>query len=142
MAYLVVGLHVGGGVAACRAADGVLVHQLHGADTADVAVDAGTTAHIVLGAVEAFLQHVVQHLLHQRGLARAADTRHHGKDVEREVHVDVLEVVAESLVDGDAVAPTAARLRHGDAHLSAEILCRIGPYGRTSVYALGGGSVL
>ena len=51
------------------------------------------------GAVQCLGQLVVEHILDQRALAAAADAGHDGKRAERDLHVDVLEVVVTSAED-------------------------------------------
>ena len=122
LAYLVVGFDVGGGVAAGGTADGVLVHQFHTAYPCHVAVKGGAFAHVVVYAFEPFLQHVVEHLLHQRGFARTAHPCHHGEDTEGDAHIDVAQIVAAGIVDVDAVAPAAAGGGEGYGAATEEVL--------------------
>ena len=124
LANLVVSLHISGRVAARRAPYGVLVHQLHTADAAQVARHSGALPYILRRAVKTPLQHIVQHLLHQARLSRPAHTRHHRQHSQREVHIHQVQIVAICAVDADAVPPRSAGPGQRNALLAQQVLRR------------------
>ena len=69
-------------------------------------------------------QHIVEHLLHQAGLARSADAGNHSHGVERNVDGEVFEVVAVGPFDMYAVAPAPTARWYGNVYRAVEILQR------------------
>ena len=122
LAYFVVCLHIGGGIAAGGASDGVLVYQLEAADAVQVARYVYTVAHIVLHPFKSFLKHVAQHMAYKRRFARAAHSCHYGEYPEGKIYINVLQVIAVGTVHSDAVAPGAARGGYGYFHFAQQIL--------------------
>ena len=107
---------IGGGIRARRAADGRLVDANHLVDQLD-AFDGLVRARFLVRAVDLPRQRAVENLVDQGGFAAAGNARHHGEQAERDVHVDVLEVVLggaanrQLLVAGLRAARPAPRLR-------------------------------
>ena len=89
------------------------------AERADAAIP------VALGALDRGVEHVV----HERGLARSADAGHAGQRVQRNLDVDVLEVVlGRALAAGSsAPMPLPPRRRHRNRQLVAQVLRRQRP---------------
>ncbi len=75
-----------------------------------------------LGPVQAVGHRAVEHLVDQRGLARAGHTGHAGEHAERDLRVDRLEVVLARALDLDVAARAAALARHRDRARAREEL--------------------
>ncbi len=86
------GAHVAHRVGARGLADGGLVHQLYGGEVLVPTHGAVAARGLQRPAVE-LAQGVVQHVLHQGGLTRAADARDAYQPIEGDAHVDALQVV-------------------------------------------------
>ena len=97
----IVSLHVRGGIGARALADGVLVDELHMADSLPVAIQRNVFARNVGHLVEMALQGRVEGAFDERRLAATADARYHRKHVERETHVDAFQVVHASSLQQD-----------------------------------------
>ena len=85
-----------------------------------------------LRAVQSPRQGVIQHLVHERRLARPADARDGDEAAERNLHVDVAQVVlprADHLQAGGFVRHRAAVRRHRDRQLAGEVLPGQGLFG-------------
>ena len=107
-----------------RAHNGALVHQhhfLHG-------IQPGNAAHLHLVLIIQLLRvhRAEQHLTGQRALAAAGNTRQAVIHAQRNLHREVMQVVALGALDADAPLPLAAARRHGDATAAAEELARKG----------------
>ena len=63
-------------------------------------------------------------VLHQGGFSRAAYASDHGQDIERELHVDVLQVMLAGTGYGDEVVPATAMVRYGNFSDACKILPR------------------
>ena len=103
-------LGVGGRVAARRAADGLLVdldHLVQVLDAGERLVRPGRLARPVDGP----RQRRIEDAVHQRGLAGARDTGHRDQASERELHVDLLQVVLGRPEELDALAAASPPLR-------------------------------
>jgi len=92
-AYVVVSLQVGHGVASGRFADGVLVNKLDVGGHLYVTLEAEVFARPFAGFAIFALQGTVEYVAHKGTLSRSAHTRHHRHHVQREAHVDALQVV-------------------------------------------------
>jgi len=103
-------LGVGAGIAARRASDRRLVDVDHLVDVLQP-FDARVGTRPVLRSVDHLGQPLVEHLDHQRGLARPADAGDHDELAQRHRHVDVLEVVLARAADDDRLAVAVAPLR-------------------------------
>ena len=125
LAYLVVGLEVGHGIAARRLADGILVDELHVAQVLQVAADADELARPVAAFVQLALQGTVEDVAHQRTLTRAADACYHRHHVQGEAYVDTLQVVFAGTFYLDIVVPRAVMRGHGDGFLAQQVAHRI-----------------
>ena len=90
-----------------------------------VAEDRPAPAHPVLGR-EAFggLQVLEQHLVHQGALARSGHAADAGKNPERKIHVDVLQVVLRGTFHREKPARAFPMPRHGDGFPAREIVRR------------------
>ena len=113
-------VHRGG--AARRAHNGALIHQhhfLHG-------IQPGDAAHLYLVLVVQLIgvYRAEQHLAGQRALAAAGDAREAVVHAQRNLHREIVQVVALRPLDADAPLPPAAARRHGDAAAAAEELPR------------------
>ena len=86
------GLQVGHRVRARRAADRRLVDQHDVADEL-VALEPAMRADLAIPVALGALQRGVEHVVHERRLARSADAGDDGQRVERDLDVDVLQVV-------------------------------------------------
>ena len=91
-ADFVPGLEVGGGIGARALADGGLVEQHHAADLLG-AVEPVELSDRVRRVVKELRERVVERLVHERALARARDARDDDEAIERDLDVDVLQVV-------------------------------------------------
>ena len=112
---------VGRRVRSRRAADRRLIDLDHLVDQVD-AFDLVVRARLVGGAVELARQRLVQDVVDQRALAGSADAGDGDQPAERDLHVDVLQVVGAGALDDDlALGFLAARLRRRDRALPAEI---------------------
>ena len=122
LADVVVGLDVGYGVGAGAAAYRVLVHEFDRGYAVQVAAElaerTGLGPHLIEHAVEGRVEDVA----HEGGLARAADSYDSGHDVEREAHVDVLEVVLAGVADLDVLLPGAFDRVNGNLLSTQQIL--------------------
>ena len=110
VADLVEHLGVGGGVAARRAADRPLVDVDHLVDVAD-ARHALVRARYVVALVERAAQRRVEDVVDERGLARAGHAGDRDQRLEREVDVDVLQVVLARALDAQLLARALAAAR-------------------------------
>ena len=93
---------VGGGIGARRAADGALVDVDHLVDIfqpLDAVVGHGALQRVV----EVVREDGLERLVDERGLAGAGDSRDENQLSQRELHVDVLEVVARAASQSDFV---------------------------------------
>ena len=114
------------GVAARRAADRRLVDEHDVADQLR-ALERGVRARGFLRLAERAEQRVVQHVLDERRLARAAHAGHADEAVQRDLDVDVLQVVLASVADLETRSTRvdrARRSRTADAQLAAQVLGR------------------
>ena len=115
-------LEIGDRVGSRRAPDRRLVDEDDVGDELgafELAMRADAAIPVVLGA----LQRRVDDVVHERALARAADAGHAGQHAERNLDVDVLEVVLRRAEDPQAlVGRAAARRRHRDRELVAQVL--------------------
>ena len=76
-----------------------------------------------LGIVELVLQYRHQCLVYERGFAAAADSADTDKDTQREVYVNVFQVVARRATDSEHLSvPFSADSRHFDTPLSGKII--------------------
>ena len=121
LAYLVKGLQIGRGIAARALADGPLVDEFHGLQAAQVAGDAAVAAGHLGRLVIVAGQGGVEDLAHQRRFARAAHAGNDGHHAQRELDVDVLEVVLCGAFDLDVLAPLAASLGQGNGQRTGEV---------------------
>src|SRR5690606_7312561 len=114
------------GVGARRPADGRLVDVNDAVQVLD-ALDAVVGAWLFPGAVQLLRQRLVQDFVDQRALARARDARHADERAQRDVHVDVFQVVFPRAPDAQplAVAGSPPR-RHGDVAPARQVLPRDG----------------
>ncbi len=139
--------HVARGIGARRAPDRRLVdehHVVHPLDVGEAAECAGRLG----GLAEVLQQRRMQHVLDERGLARSRHPGHAHQPVEREIGVDVLQVVLGRPAHAQAhrAAQRIARevvgdFRAGPAHL--DVGCaRIGPLAPREVLAGEGVRVL
>ena len=106
-----------------RAADRRLVHEDDVGDELrpfELAVRADAAIPVALGA----LQRGVDHVVDERALARAADAGHAGQHAERNLDVDVLEVVLRRAEDPQPLvrSDAAASAGTGNRELVAEVL--------------------
>ena len=118
------GLQVRHRIRSRRPADGRLIDE-HGVGDVFDALELAERADAPIPAALRALDGRIQHVVHERGLARSADARHHGQGVERDADVDVLEVVlgrAQQLQLLAAAAPPGGR--HANRELLAEIFRR------------------
>ena len=117
-------LEIGHRIRPRRPADRRLIDQHHVAHELvafEPLVRADLAIPIALGA----LQRRVEHVVHERRLARSADAGDAGQRVERDLDVDALEVVLGGAEQPDALRRALApRRRHRDAQLAAQILGR------------------
>ena len=121
LAYFVVGLDIGHRIASRRLADRVLVYELNVFHHLDVAFQREMLAR-AFGAFGVFaLQGLVEHIAHQGTLARAAHAGYHGHDVQREAHVDALEVVFAGSFHFDVVVPRTMGYRWVDGFFAQQI---------------------
>src|SRR5690606_8536275 len=112
---------VGRGVRTRRAPDRRLIDLNDLVDQFD-AVDAVVRARLVAGPIERARKRAIQDLVDERRLARPADAGHGDERAERELHVDVLEVVlARATHDERRLARLAALRGHGDRALAAQV---------------------
>ena len=113
---------VGGGVGAGRAPDGLLVDVddlVEGRDPVDAPVAPGDRAR----AVHLLHERPVEDVVHQGALAGARHAGHGDEAPQRDLHIQVLEVVlARPAHDQPVVAGRSAQRRHRDAALAAEVL--------------------
>src|SRR5262245_8388317 len=143
IADLIEDLDVRRRVRAWRAADRRLVdvdHLIDMLDAGDVLVlaDLPRRAFVLLISVfglivgrlwpaacqEFFLEALLEDVVDERGLARAADAAHADEQTERNVDVDVLEVVVPGAAHCDVALRARPSLRrHGDLFRAAEVLC-------------------
>ena len=96
-------------------ADGVLV-DMNDLVTLFDALNPGMFPRHDARAIEFVSQHGVQNRVHQRGFARTGHAGNTGHDTQREVHIDVLEVVLPSADNGEPPASVGAAttFRHFD----------------------------
>ena len=107
-------LGVGRRIRSRRAADRRLIDLDHLVDQVD-AFDLVVRAGLVGGAIELARQRLVEDVVDQRALARAADAGDGDQPAERNLHVDVLQVVGAGAANDDlALGFLAARLRRLD----------------------------
>ena len=85
-------LQIGDRIGARRAADRLLVDQHHVTDELG-AFETVEPAHAPVPITLGPLDRRVDHVVHERRLARAADARHHREQAERDVDVGALEIV-------------------------------------------------
>jgi hypothetical protein len=116
-------LDVGDGIGARGAADGRLIHQHHVVDALDAGqgfVDAGGVRAVALA--QRPRHRAIEHLMHQRGLARAGDAGDGHQHSQRNFHIEAVEVVGRGAAQDQAFPArrTAAR-GHGDGELAGEI---------------------
>src|ERR1700682_2240937 len=117
-----VGEHPGVGrrVRARRPSDGRLVDVDHLVDEAEPGNLAGGTR-TVFRTIEVLRQAAIQNVAHQRALARAADAGDTDQLAQREIHIDVLQVVLGGATHNDHLAVTlAAPPRQRDRSLTAK----------------------
>ncbi len=114
--HLVPRLDVGHGVRARRAPDGRLVHQHHARPDARAPSSASYSptasprcSLAVVSPPQLPLRGAVEHVVDQRGLARAGDARDHGERAQGDLHVDARGGCA----DGRPGARATARPRDG-----------------------------
>ena len=114
---------VGRRVAPGSAADGALVD---GNDLVQLlqSFDAPEFSGDLVGPVQPLCQIFVQNLIHQGGLAGAGHAGDAGHDAQRELHVDVLQVVLFCAPDRKPAGGLPALLRHRDLQLPGQILPR------------------
>ena len=129
LAHLVEGTHVAGRVAARRLADGRLVHE-HRIGQPVGAQQLAMRPGRLGGLAEVARQGGVQHVLHQRALARARDPGHADQALQREGHGHVLQVVLGGLFQDQARRRGLHQALEAQTHLlaRAEVLAcqRIG----------------
>ena len=118
LAHLVEGTHVAGRVAARGLADGRLVHEHRiGQPVSTQQLAMGPRR--LRGLAEVARQRGVQHVLHQRALARARDPGHADQPLEREGHRHVLQVVLGGLFQDQARRRGLHEAPEAQAHLLA-----------------------
>ena len=78
----------------------------------------------LLGAVQAVGHRLEEHLVDERGLARAGDARDRAEHAQRDLHVDAAQVVLRRALDLDVAGRPAPAPRHGDLALAREELAR------------------
>ena len=112
------GAHVAGRVGARRLADGRLVHEHHVAQVVG-AQQALEGAGRIRGLAEVAHQRGHQHVLDQRGLARAADAGDGDQALQRKVHVDAAQVVLARAFEDEARRGLGHHALEAEAHLLA-----------------------
>ena len=65
---------------------------------------------------------LIQHLMHERALARAGDAAHAREDAERNIHVDVAQIVFARAFDAQPSARRASAHGHGDRLAAGEVI--------------------
>ncbi len=121
LADLVVGLEIGGRIAARRRADRVLVDELHGLDVGRVSAQLSVGAGRADRVAERAHQRLVEDLAHQCRLSRTAHAGDHRHDPQRKLDIDVLEIVLGRADHLDGLLPGSASRRHLDAALAAQV---------------------
>ena len=103
-----------------RAHNGALIHQHHFFHL----IQPGNVAHLHLVLIVQFpgVLRAVQHLAGQRALAAAGNTREAVIHAQRNLHGEIMQVVALCPLDAEAAFPLAAARRHRDAAPTAQIL--------------------
>jgi hypothetical protein len=112
---------IGGRVRPRRAPDRRLVDVDDLVDLVE-AVDAPVGARPLLGAVEAVGHGLVEHLVDERGLARSGHAGDRAEDAQRDLGVDVLEVVLRGALDLHVAARAAPLLGDRDLDGAREVL--------------------
>ena len=112
---------VGGRVRARRAPDRRLVDVDDLVDLLQPA-DPPVRPRALLRPVEPVRHGLVEHLVHERRLARPRHARDRAEDAERDLHVDLLEVVLRRALHLDVPRGPAALLRNRDLELPGEVL--------------------
>ncbi len=121
VADLVEQADVGGRVRPRRAADRRLVDVDDLVDLVEPG-DAPVGSRALLGAVQAVGHRLVEHLVHQRRLARPGDPGDGAERAERHLHVDPAQVVLGGALDGQVARRAAAPARQRDLPRAREEL--------------------
>ena len=123
-AYLVPSFDVGHRIRTGGFPDGVLVDELNVPQLLHVALKREVFARSVGRFVEVSFHGQVQDVAHKRRLSAAAHSCHTGHHVQRELHIDSLQVVGPSTFYLYEVVPWASVLGHRQGVLAREILER------------------
>ena len=117
-------LEIGDGIRPRRAADGRLVDQ-HDVREQLRALEATEEPDLLVPVALGALDPGVEYVVHERRLARAADAGDAGQRVERELEVDVLQVVLAGADDPDLLRRALAAVRrHRDLQFAAQVFGR------------------
>ena len=112
---------IGGGVGARRAADGGLVNADHFVEKVD-ALDGIVRAGLFVRTVDLLGQCAVEDLVDQGGFSAARNSGNDGEQAERDIGIDLFEIVLAGSADGQPFAVAlAARRGHGNALRAAEV---------------------
>lgn len=118
----IVGLDVGGGVGACALAYGILIDKLHMLDRLDVASERTVFTWSITHLTDMTFEGGIENTLDKTRLARTAHSRDNSHHIERENHIDTLEIIHSRSLHLYLHIPRTATRWNGDCFLTGEIL--------------------
>lgn len=121
-AYGIVGLDIGGGIRACAFAYWILIDKLHVLYRLNVATYRTIFAWCITHLTDMTLEGGIENALNKTRLARTAHTRNYSHHIEREGHINALEVVHSRPLYLHLHIPRTATLGKRNGILASEIL--------------------